>query len=201
MWGRNKALASYDRTQNFEAYTVYDLPFGKSKRWLTHGVGAAILGGWSVNSILSRMSGTPFSVSSSGTSVNAPGNSQTADQVLASVQILGGHGPNSPYFNPAAFAPVTAVRFGTSGRDILRGPGIFNLDASLIREFSLREHLKLQFRAEAFGLTNTPQFSNPSATVSNATFSNGAITNLNGYDIISASTGERQLRFALRLSF
>ncbi len=201
MWGRNKALASYDRTHNFEAYTVYDLPFGKGKRWLTGGAGAAILGGWTVNSILSRMSGTPFSVSSSGTSVNAPGNSQTADQVLANVQILGGHGPNSPYFNPAAFAPVTAVRFGTSGRDILRGPGIFNLDASLIREFQLKEHLKLQFRAEAFGLTNSPQFSNPSATVSNATFSNGAITNLNGYDIISSSTGERQLRFALRLSF
>lgn len=201
MWGRDKALASYDRTHNFEAYSVYDLPFGKGKRWLTHGAAAAILGGWSVNAILSRMSGTPFSVSSSGTSVNAPGNSQTADQVLPSVQILGGHGPNSPYFNPAAFAPVTAVRFGTSGRDILRGPGLFNLDASLIREFALTERLKLQFRAEAFGLTNTPQFSNPSATVSNATFSNGVITSLNGYDIISSSTGERQLRFALRLSF
>jgi hypothetical protein len=201
MWGRNKALASYDRTNNFQTYAVYDLPFGKGQKWVTHGVGAALLGGWTVNSVLGRESGTPFSVASSGTSVNAPGNSQTADQVLPTVEILGGHGPNSPYFNPLAFAPVTAVRFGTSGRDILRGPGFFNLDASLIREFALKEHLKLQFRAEAFGLTNTPQFANPSATVSNATFSNGAITNLNGYDIISSSTGERQLRFALRLSF
>ncbi|MFL6465452.1 MAG: hypothetical protein ACJ73N_13700, partial [Bryobacteraceae bacterium] len=60
---------------------------------------------------------------------------------------------------------------------------------------------KLQFRAEAFGATNTPQFANPSATVSNAVFSSGTITGYNGYDIISSASGERQVRFALKLSF
>lgn len=201
MWRRNSALAGYDRTHNFQFYAVYDLPFGRSHHWATHGAGAAILGGWTVNAVLSRESGTPFTVSSSGTSVNAPGNSQTADQVLGDVAILGGHGPNQPYFNPAAFAPVTDVRFGTSGRNILRGPGMFNLDASVYRTFSIAERFKLQFRAESYGLTNTATFSNPSATVSNATFSNGTIANLNGYDIISSATGERQIRFALKLSF
>jgi hypothetical protein len=83
----------------------------------------------------------------------------------------------------------------------VRGPGFFNLNASLFRTFDLRERFKLQFRAEALGLTNTPQFANPSATVSNATFTNGVVTNLNGYDTITSSTGDRQLRFALKLYF
>jgi hypothetical protein len=201
MWNRNKALAGYDRTHNFQFYTVYDLPFGHGKHWASHGLAAAILGDWSVNSILSRTSGTPFNVASSGTSVNAPGNTQTADQVLPSVKILGGHGPNSPYFDPNAFAPVTAVRFGTTGRDIIRGPGVFNLDASVYRNFKIKERFILQFRTEAYGVTNTPNFANPSATVSNATFVGGAVTNYNGYDIISSSSGDRQIRFALKFTY
>lgn len=201
MIDRNKALAGYDRTHNLQLFGVYSLPFGHGQRFLTHGVPAAILGGWSVNPILTYESGLPFSVTSSGTSVNAPGNTQTANQVLPTVAILGGHGPNEPYFNPYAFAPVTGVTFGTSGRNILRGPGLFNLDMSLNRDFFLTERLKLQFRAEAYGLTNTPQFANPGATVSNARFTNGTITNYNGYDIISSSSGERQIRFALKLYF
>lgn len=197
MWGRNRTLAGYDRPHNFQTYVVYELPFGHGHELASHGLAAVLAGGWALNAILGRMSGTPFNVLSSGTSVNAPGNTQTADQVLPTVAILGGHGPNSPYFNPLAFAPVTAVRFGTSGRDAVRGPGFFNLDASIYRDFGIREHLKLQFRTEVYGLTNTPQFANPAATVSNATFTNGAVTNYNGYDIISSSTGDRQIRFAL----
>ncbi|MDR3675771.1 MAG: carboxypeptidase regulatory-like domain-containing protein [Acidobacteriota bacterium] len=204
MVGRNKATAGYDRTHNFQFYAVYDSPFGRNHHWMTHGVGAAILGGWTLSPILSRESGTPFSVASSGTSLNAPGNTQTADQVKPQVAILGGHGPNAPYFDPNAFAPVsgvTGVRFGTTGRNILRGPGMFNLNASLVRDFKLTERLKLQFRSEAYSLTNTPQFGNPGATVSSATFTNGVVSNYNGYDIISSAGGNRQLRFALKLVF
>jgi hypothetical protein len=134
--------------------------------------------------------------------VNAPGSTQTADQVLGDVQILGGHGSGQPYFDPNAFAPVTGVRFGNSGRDIVRGPGFFNLDGSVFRDFSITERFVLQFRAEAFGITNTPQFGNPGATVSSATRNaDGSIGVLNGYDEITSATGERQFRFALRLSF
>jgi hypothetical protein len=202
MYGRNRALAGFDRTHNFQAYTNYELPFGHGKPWASQGVAAAIAGGWQFNSILSRTSGTPFNVASSGTSVNAPGNTQTADQILPAVKILGGHGPGQPYFDPNAFAPVTAVRFGTSGRDILRGPGLFNTDISLFRNFALTERFKLQFRAEAFNFTNTPQFANPGATVSSATRNpDGSFKAFNGYTEITSASGERQLRFALRLSF
>ena len=201
MWGRDKALAGYDRTHNFQFYGTYALPFGRGQRMAKTGVAAAVLGGWTLNGIWSRMSGTPFTVASSATSVNAPGNSQTADQVRPEVNILGGHGPGQPYFDPSAFAPVTGVRFGTSGRNILRGPGVFNIDASVFREFRIRESMKAQFRAESYGFTNTPSFGNPGATVSNATFTSGTITNYNGYSIISGASGDRQVRFSLRLSF
>jgi hypothetical protein len=180
---------------------VYGLPFGKGQRWVSNGIVAALAGGWQVNGLLSRMSGVPFTVSSSASSLNAPGNSQTANQVLPHVQILGGHGPNAPYFDPNAFSPVTTATFGSTGRNILRGPGIFIMNASLFRNFNLSERFKLQFRAESYGLTNTPSFGNPSATVSNASFVNGAVTSLNGYDIISSSTGERVVEFGLHLSF
>jgi hypothetical protein len=168
---------------------------------LSHGIMAAIAGGWQLSTVLSRFSGTPFTVTASSASLNAPGNTQTANQLVKKPKILGGHGTGHPYFDPNAFAPVTAVAFGTGGRDNVRGPGYFDLDANIVRTFDITERFKLQFRAEAFGLTNTPQFGLPAANVSNATFANGAVTNLNGYDTITSATGQRQLRFAAKLVF
>jgi hypothetical protein len=202
MLQRNKAVAGFDRTHNLQLYGDWELPFGHGKQLAQHGVAAAIAGGWQVNWILSEMSGTPFTVGTAGTSVNSPGNTQTADQVLPTVAILGGHGVGQPYFDPNAFAPVTAVRFGNSGRNILRGPGSFNLDASLFRNFRMTERYALQFRAEMFGATNTPQFGNPGATVSSAVRNaDGSIRTLNGYDEITGAGGERVIRFAMKFSF
>jgi hypothetical protein len=119
--------------------------------------------------------------------LNAPGNTQTADQILPDVAIYGGL---TPYFDTKAFTGVTGIRFGNTGRDILRGPDYFNLDSSVFRSFSVRENIRLQFRAEAFGVTNTPHFGNPAATVTNGGFGN-----------ITSSSGERQLRFAMKLNY
>lgn len=204
-WGpeqsRNRALAGYDRTNVFTAFGVYPLPFGPNELWFHGGVPAVLLSHWTVSPILTWQSGVPFTVTSSGASVNAPGNTQTADQLVRSVHILGGHGPNNPYFDPAAFAPVTTVRFGNSGRNILRGPGYFNLDASVSRVIPIRESLEVHLRADFFSLTNTPQFGLPGSNVSSATFNQGKISALNGYGIISSASGQRQIRFALKLSF
>jgi hypothetical protein len=205
-WGpmiyRNRAVAGFDRTHNFQFYGNYDLPFGRKRQFATSRVMSAIAGGWQVNWILSRMSGTPFTVGSSGTSVNAPGNTQTADQVKGEVQILGGHGVGQPYFDPLSFKAVTDVRFGNSGRNILRGPGVFNLDGSLFRNFRMTERAQLQVRVEMFGVTNTPQFSLPGATVSNMTLNgDGTVRTLGGYTEITGASGERQIRFAAKISF
>lgn len=202
MLERNRAVAGFDRTHNFQFYGNYELPFGRNRRMANHGILAAIAGGWQLNWIMSRMSGTPFTVGTSGTSVNAPGNTQTADQVKSEVQILGGHGVGQPYFDPLAFRAVTDVRFGSSGRNIMRGPGVFNLDGSLFRNFAMTERWKLQVRMEMFGVTNTPQFNNPGATVSNMTLNtDGSVRALGGYTEITGATGERQIRFAAKVSF
>ena len=203
MWERNRALAGFDRTHNLQLYGFYELPFGQGQRWATGGLPSVLVGGWQVNAVLSAVSGTPFTVTSSGASVNAPGNTQTADQVLPTVAILGGVGRGNSYFDPFAFAPVTDVRFGTVGRNSLRGPGAVNLDASLFRNVALAGRRTLQFRAEVFNVTNRPAYNNPGGSASAPTRSaDGTIINLNGFtEITSAQPTERQVRFALKLLF
>lgn len=202
MLQRNKAVQGFDRTHNFQFYGQYEIPAGRGKGFASHGVAAAVLGGWQTNWILSRYSGTPFTITTSGTSVNAPGNTQTADQVLPSVAILGGHGSGQPYFDPNAFAPVNDVRFGTAGRNTVRGPGVFNLDSSLFRNFKIKERFTLQFRAECFNVTNTPQFGNPGVSASSLVRNtDGSIRSLGGFTEITSASAERQFRFALKIMF
>ena len=189
-FGRDRSVTGYDRTHNLQAAFIAELPFGKGKRWAQNGMPKRLLGGWQVNGAFSAYSGTPFTVTASGASLNAPTETQTADQVLPNVKILGGTGPGQSYFDPAAFAGVTAVRYGTSGLNILRGPGVANFDLGLFRQFSATEKIKLQFRAEAFNATNTPHFNNPGTNVSNAVRNqDGSISKMNGYtEITSAPT-------------
>jgi hypothetical protein len=205
-----RAVEPTDRTHNFNVTGMLDLPFGKTRRWLSHGgIPAAIAGGWQTNALFVRYSGSPFSVSGSSTSLHTPGSTQRADQVKPTVAILGGTGPGQSYFDPLAFASVTAVRFGTAGYESLRGPGTTNLDFSIFRIFRLGERLAMQFRAEAFNLTNTPHFSNPGSNVSSLLQNpDGSIKSLGTYTVISSTTGtgregidQRALRFGLRLTF
>jgi len=205
----NRAINSFDRTHEFHITSVWELPFGKGHSYVNNGFASALLGGWQTSNLLSFMSGTPFSVTASGTSLNLPGSTQRADQVKASVAKLGGIGASSSYFDPLAYAPVTAARFGTAGFNSLRGPGVFNWDFSLFRQFVYRERYKIQFRAEALNFTNTPHFSNPGANVSNLILNgDGSIRNLGGFSTITSTSSlgregidERQVRFGLRLSF
>jgi hypothetical protein len=170
---------------------VAELPFGQGKPLASEGISRLLFGGWQLNGIFSAYSGTPFSVTASGTSLNAPGNTQTADQVLPEVRILGGTGPGQWYFDPLAFRAITTVRYGNTGLNILRGPGVVNVDLGLFRDFRIRERLQIQFRAEAFNATNTPHFNNPGTNVSNAGFA----------EITGARPDERQVRFGVRISF
>jgi hypothetical protein len=191
MLSRNEAAAGFDIPNNFQFGGVYTLPFGKGQRYASDGLVSKIAGGWQVNGIFGAYSGTPFTVTASGTSLNAPNNTQTADQVKAVVAELGGIGTGHPYYDPTAFAAVTAVRFGTSGRNILRGPDIINTNLSLFRTFDINERFKLQFKAESYNLSNTPHFASPSSNVSSGNF----------LVITSAATDQRQFRLGLKLNF
>lgn len=195
-WGRNWARAGFDRTHNFQIGGSYELPFGKGKQFLTDGPGALVLGDWQLNGTLAAYSGTPFTVSASGTSLNNVGNAQTADQVKDTVNKPGAIGPGQFWFDPTAYAPITGVRYGSTGRNSFRGPGVFNSNVSVFRDFVITERFKLQFKTEFFNFTNTPIFGNPSSNVNSGTF--GQITSTNtGY----GTPSERNIRFGLRLSF
>ncbi len=201
-WARNRAVANFDRTHNASFFGVYELPFGKGKKMLSSGLASLIAGGWQANWLMQMMTGTPFTVTSDAASLNAPGNTQTADQILGSVNIIGQFGRGGTYFDPNAFRPVTEARFGNSGRNILRGPNFFNLDSSIFRNFKVHERVTMQFRAEAFGTTNTPQFGNPGANVSALTRNpDGSIRALNGFSEVVSAGGTRQFRFALKFLF
>ena len=103
----------------------------------------------------------PFSVTASGTSLNAPGNTQRADQVKDDVEILGGIGRGNSYFDPFAFKNVTEARFGTAPFGAVRGPGYANWDLGLFRQFTLHGNTNFQLRLEAFNALNTAHFNNP----------------------------------------
>src|SRR5262249_46107302 len=205
----NRAVVNFDRTHNFALSTVWQLPFGKGRRWASSGFAPALLGGWQVNNILSLMTGTPFSVTSSGTSLDMPGSTQRADLIKPSVAKVGATGRGMAFFDPLAFAPVTAARFGTAGFNLLRGPGLVNWDFGLFREFRATERLRLQFRAEAFNFANTPHFANPGANVSNLQLNpDGSVRSLGGFGEITNTISlaregidERQFRFGLKLTF
>jgi hypothetical protein len=200
---RNRARAGYDRTQMLVMAAVYQLPFGKGHALAATGLSAKILQGWQVNTMFSSYSGTPFSVSAVGTSLNSAGNLQTADQVLPTVAKLGAIGPGEAFYDPDAFRPVTAVRYGSSGRNILTGPGRVNANVSVFRTFTIGEKLTLQFKAESFNFTNTPHFNNPGANTSSLSLnSDGSIRSTGNFmAVTSARSDERQFRFGLRLSF
>jgi hypothetical protein len=208
-FGRNRTVRGYDRTHNVQMSNIWELPFGRGRTYAQRGVLSALFGGWQINNILSLMSGTPFTVASSGSSLDMPGSSQTADQVVPNVKKLGGVGRGQPYFDPFAFAQVREARFGNVGLLSMRGPGVVNWDVGVFRQFRLSERFELTFRAEAFNASNTPHFANPGATVSNMTLNpDGTIRQLGGYTEITDTINlgrdgidERQFRFGLRLGF
>jgi hypothetical protein len=206
----NRAVAPYDRTQVFTFSGIAELPFGRGKQWLSHnGIVTALVSGWQLNGLFNAYTGLSFTVTGSSTSLNAPGNTQTADQIKSNVSTLGGVGPGQSWFDPLAYASVTQVRFGTSGFDVLRGPGQINLDAALFRTFRVNERINAQFRAQAFNAANTPHFANPGSNIGSLVLNpDGTINNLGGFTVITATTGngregidQRVFELALRLSF
>jgi hypothetical protein len=174
-YSKDYAPASYDRASNLEISTVASLPFGKGEPWLKNGVGGAVLGGWLIDPIVSVMSGEPFTVTAGG-ALNANGSTQTAD-LIAPFHLAHGKPPRTgvtcalgdpscEYFAPSSFgAPVISspanAHFGNTNRDEFRGPGYFDMDLSLLRDFRIREFATFELRADAMGLTNTPHFGPP----------------------------------------
>ena len=192
---RNRAQAGFNTPNIFQLAYLYELPIGQGKTWASGGgVVTKIASNWQISGIFSAVSGQPFSLTASGVSLNAVGQTQTPDQV-GPVKKLGGVGTGQPFYDPSAFTvvpgPPSPARYGTVGRNTLLGPGSVNLDFSLFRSFRFKERMDLQFRADVANFFNSPHFDNPSGDSSSGDF----------LTITSAKNDERQFRLGVRFAF
>lgn len=192
-YGIERGLSNQDVDYVLSSSALYELPFGRGKRW---GSDVSkwmdyIVGGWQINAIYSLQGGTPFSITASGTP-----NTARAD-LVGKVHVNPGNLQNyvdaSAFTAPAKNAAGTYIAPGTAGRDIVRGPGFSNIDFALFKNFPVTERIKGQFRVQAYNLTNTPHFSNPSDTNLN----DGKIGQINSV----LTNSWRQVELALRFTF
>ncbi len=190
---RNYSTLANNRKHTFVQSYIYELPFGKGKRWMQSGIANIIIGGWQTSGVLSLESGSPFSITASANSLNAPGNTQPAN-INGSFKKLKGIGKGSPWFDTSVFSQPTTAALGNTGLNSFVGPGLFGWDASMGKHIPITERVNMEFRAEAFSLTNTPQFGNPSSSMTNGDF--GQINGSNGQ-----ASNNRQMEFSGKITF
>jgi hypothetical protein len=217
-FARNKAVAGFDRKYNADAYWLYDLPFGKGQRWVKQGIPAMVAGGWTITGVLSRLGGTPFTVTDGNSTrvgfLNAP-NNQLTPNIIGPLATTKNKPNNSSkacapgtlacsFFDVTSFTPITTTgtpALGNAGRNIMRGPGFFDVDGSVFRNFKIRNYLTFQFEANVYGLTNTPHFGNPTSDINSSTFGmvTGEATTTNAS--LGGSQGERMWFFGGKFIF
>ncbi len=178
----------------------YQLPFGEGKPIFSHArhLAGALAAGWTLSAIANLQTGFPFSPQ---LGYNPTGSGDTRNPVRPNVN-PGFHGnlyPGSPaqYFNPNAFLAPSTGTLGNAGRDSLTGPGLAELDASLLKDTALTESTKLQFRAEFFNVLNHTNFATPNAIV----YSSATQVSPTAGVITATSTASRQIQFGLKLLF
>jgi hypothetical protein len=148
-------------------------PFGKGKRFASGmpSYANAILGGWQVNGILTLATGMPLEFHTAQNTTYSYGGNQHPDATGVSAK-LGSAKNIHEWFNPAAFTQPANGSFGNVARSFtdVREDWTRNFDFSIFKNFSIKEWAQLQFRAEAFNLTNTPVFGAPDTTEGTAGF-------------------------------
>ncbi|HYZ86487.1 MAG TPA: TonB-dependent receptor, partial [Bryobacteraceae bacterium] len=201
---RTRARSNFDRRHMFNQSYIWELPFGKGKPYASSGFWSYLAGGWQVSGILTAMTGQALNITASGATLNAPGNTNNPDYVRdgslpvsKNVNFRATGRGQTTWFDTTAFRAPASNTFGNVGRNAFTGPGFFNLDLSGFRRFKVTERFTLEFRAETFNFTNTPQYSNPEGSFESANFgqiTNAAISN-------SADSGARQIQLGFRLLF
>ena len=188
---RNWAPAGFDRRHNFTVGFAYQLPWQSAGGY--DGVLKTIINDWQLNGVFAAFSGTPFTVTASGTSLNTPNNTQTAD-LVGSYDTSGRIGSTGTWFDTTAFGQPTGVRFGTTGRNQFYGPGGYNLDLSVFRTFPIGGEKKIELRLSAGNVLNHAVFANPQSGITSGTF--GQITGARDTDY-----PPRQIVLGLRFQF
>ena len=194
--GADYGSSLQDQRHVFSSSILYQLPFGKGKRFAgnTGYVPNLLIGGWQINIIGRIASGNPFDLSAGSGTV-------TADRPNFVGKVSYPKSISGTWFNTAAFAQPAIVtangqnvfsQLGTVGRDTLYGPGQRTADVSLQKNIFLTERYIMELHADAFNVTNTPQFTNPDGTLTDTNF--GKITN-------TQLDSQRELQLAARFTF
>jgi hypothetical protein len=205
-------VAENDIANRFALSLNYAIPYGKEFT----GFKKAVLGGYQVNTIAVWQSGKPFDIVNGGSGIDAtpnpnnptgppdgfsnratPQNSGGPDRPNMVGNPHVGHPTLSQYFNPAAFAPQPIGTVGNTQRDALFGPHFRHVDLSIFKDFPVTERVSLQFRAEAYNISNTPSYfiNDGSGSVQLGNPSFGTVQNTD------PNYNPRQYQFALKAQF
>jgi hypothetical protein len=191
-----------DVRHSFSANAIYELPFGRSRKYLNQaGFARSVLGGWELSMIATARTGIPVNVTVDRSASAVPdGNTQTQRPNLVSGTSLTptAGATVQDWINAAAFVVPANGTFGNAGRNLVRAPGLWQADTSLGKKFAVSERISAEVMASAFNLFNRAQFGLPAADISSATF--GRITTTVNSSITGSGT-PRQFQFMLRLAF
>jgi hypothetical protein len=182
--------AANDIRHNFVFSTVYELPFGPGREYLTHGIVSHVVGSWTLGNVTRLYSGAPFSVITNTNSTAAFSSGSQRANVIGNPVLPSSQRNAQHWFNTAAFAQPANYQFGNSARNLLRGPGYEDLDFSLIRNVNFTEGKLLQIRGEFFNALNHTDFTSPQSTFGASNF--GTIT---------SSLAARQIQIGARFVF
>ena len=189
----DRGLSSFDRTHRFVGSVVWEVPFGRGlgeHSRLRQAIDA-VMGGWQISGILLAETGTPFSVVMNCADINAQGNNCRPNRV-ASGALASGEPSLNEWFDTSAFSIPSPAAYGSAGRNILRDPGVTNIDLALSKTFSWAnvETRRLHIRSDFFNALNHTNLGVPVNSIDSPAF--GTIT--------SALPG-REIQLGARLEF
>ncbi len=179
----DRGNSAFDIRHRFTASFTYQIPGFKH-----HGLRSLVLADWQTNGIIQIQTGIPFTPTLNSSTTN---NGQGSRPNCSSIPSGSFHQSNQTWFSLAEFSTPALYTYGNCGRDILYGPGRWNWDESLFKNFPIKERVVVQFRFDAFNVFNHPQFGQPNATIGSS--SAGIITSTVG--------NPRQLQLAAHISF
>ena len=220
-----RARSDFDRTHVFTGATVWEVPLGRGRRFLgsSHGIVNQLLGGWTINSIYTIMSGEPFAVRSGSFTANGSHESRAGVQIPIKPELQ--ELPGQTFAGPVLFKPVTVTTCGVdltqpfclpapgqngAGRNIFTAPSYWNVDLGFIKTFAITERVKLQFRTEMFNAFNHANFDNPrdasvgSPSIQSSVFAQtccAAVAPPSTQTIVQTGEAARVIQFALKLQF
>jgi hypothetical protein len=195
----NYDLAVFDRTHVFQIGALYELPFLRGSNNLT----GKLFGGWQVNSIFAKYSGTPYNITGTNNALNCAACGSVFINTSGSAEATGQVGSSTqPYYDPSLFSQPTGITvsgFGNTGRSEFRRPRVWNVDASLFKQIKVSERIRPEFRIEVANLFNHTNWGAPATD----------ITNLNTFlrftpsqaENGTNSPGARRVQFGLRVTF